>query len=66
MWIVFLKDHTEGVTRTIGEFLAESPADAVEQAQERHGYRDWLEYWTVPSEWFKENCLDMLLEGALH
>lgn len=66
LWVVFRADYELGITGTVGEFHAVSQADAVEEAVQKHGARDWWEYWGVPSEWFRAECLEMLLENALH
>jgi hypothetical protein len=66
MWVVFRRDTRSEVTETVGEFWAESSADAIDQAQRMNGFRDWWDYWTVPCDWFKEECLDKLLAEALH
>lgn len=64
LWVVFRMDQQTGITETIGEYHAVSSQAAIEEAYQRHGFRDWWDYWVVPSEWFRGDCLDLLLEEA--
>lgn len=64
LWVVFRMDQQTGLVDTIGEFHAISSQAAIHDAVSRHGARYWWDYWVVPSEWYRTECLDKLLEES--